>query len=392
MTNTISTDFVEGHIKRCSECFDGSKHYAAMEQKNQKRYTWAAELATSFSETVSFKANDIIKKVKKVADIGQYKLSKPIFVSTDLRDPEESEQWVFFAVKHIIEDQFKIKMTYISSLSHTFKYSDIYEITWDRKSTLVNLMPEKEYAAPSYIESRKVFLRSRFQDRKYHDITFIVEDKLVNTHKILLAECPYFDTFFSKNWVKNDCNGPIPFSKCRHEVFVKFLEYLYTGEICEEYFSQSKNCLEMFLFANFLQYEPLQKLSRFYLFKQRSKKDFLSIAITAMNHDLLIGGLETYCKRFLEVHKFFAREIDLSQLPVSDIVSTFKIGKQLNNKPLVEVSIAELKKRIAEGHLLQFQECCQNKNDKNLEELFISCSSLVGCMANAGMQSKPTED
>ncbi len=351
----IDTKFVEDYIKQNKVELD-------------KKYIPKNEPYFYKAKHISKMANYVFKAVKERASKGYFCLSKTHWVL-----PTKYQHFVI--AQHILENLLKINIKFEKnnrSCDKDFAKGSVgYKITWTRNCPLIDIMPEEKYKPSKYSETRKAFFRSLFQYPQHTDITLIVEGKLVKTHKVFLAQCPYFHTMFLGDWKKNHSDEPIPFLEGRYETFLKLLEYLYTGEICKNYFNQSKNCLEMFQLANFLQYEPLQKLSQFYLFQRRNKQYFLEIAKTVINSDLLNRDVETYCRRFLKIYPYFGQEIDLSKLPVRDIVCTFQIGKEFNNESLVEASIAELEKRcLTEANFFsQFQEYCQDRSDKNIEEL-----------------------
>lgn len=70
-------------------------------------------------------------------------------------------------------------------------------------------------------------LRSMIDDKEHADVTFHVENKPVYAHKaILVRRCKMFCTMLRLGTQTQD---PIPIPDVRREIFLKVLEFLYTG-------------------------------------------------------------------------------------------------------------------------------------------------------------------
>jgi hypothetical protein len=72
---------------------------------------------------------------------------------------------------------------------------------------------------------------------QFADVTFILEDKEVPAHKLMLVRCPYFAAMFSSE-MKERSMDKIRIETMSHHIFLLVLKYLYTDS-CEINFEVS---------------------------------------------------------------------------------------------------------------------------------------------------------
>lgn len=69
-------------------------------------------------------------------------------------------------------------------------------------------------------------LRGFVNESRMSDVTFLVEGKVVHAHRLLCMRCPYFRAVF-----ETTTDETIAIGSVSHNVFLAFLEYLYTDEV-----------------------------------------------------------------------------------------------------------------------------------------------------------------
>jgi N-acetylneuraminic acid mutarotase len=73
-------------------------------------------------------------------------------------------------------------------------------------------------------------LRCMINDSTWSDITFIVEDRPVYAHKLILTRCSYFQALFLGNMRESKLDT-IRLEQVRYPIFMQALEYLYTDHV-----------------------------------------------------------------------------------------------------------------------------------------------------------------
>ncbi|GKY97564.1 hypothetical protein MPSEU_000714600 [Mayamaea pseudoterrestris] len=72
--------------------------------------------------------------------------------------------------------------------------------------------------------------RSMINDSTLSDVTFIVEDKPIYAHKLVLTRCTYFQALFLGNMRESQLES-IRMEQVRYPIFMQVIEYLYTDHV-----------------------------------------------------------------------------------------------------------------------------------------------------------------
>ena len=86
------------------------------------------------------------------------------------------------------------------------------------------------------------------------DITFLVEDEKVYGHKLLCLRCPYFNHMFTGEYMESKA-AELSIDGIRPEIFILFLEYLYSDSVD----IQLNSAMELFEAADRFGMERLKK-------------------------------------------------------------------------------------------------------------------------------------
>ncbi|CAD8124604.1 unnamed protein product [Paramecium sonneborni] len=81
------------------------------------------------------------------------------------------------------------------------------------------------------------YFKGFFNQQKYSDIIFLVEDKQFYAHKIILSRYEMFNKMFE--WEYKNLQQKVQINDCPAQIFEQFLYFIYTGELQYDQFQQS---------------------------------------------------------------------------------------------------------------------------------------------------------
>jgi len=85
-----------------------------------------------------------------------------------------------------------------------------------------------EPASLTLVERR---LRHFFNDEEFSDVTFVVQDRKVYAHKMVLSMVSnYFRTMFTSGFRESE-SGEVEIPDCSYDSFIAVVEYIYTGRL-----------------------------------------------------------------------------------------------------------------------------------------------------------------
>lgn len=208
------------------------------------------------------------------------------------------------------------------------------------------------YTKPIYVrlptttqEARKDYFTDLYKNQKFSDFALTVEGKLFKVHKVILAQCAYFDTMFSGNWKECNTSNPVRFEECSSALFSKLIEFLYRGTLPKEYLKEMENCLDLLRLANFVQYKPLEMLCKSFIYENINEDNFLNIAILQLV--VCDNDLDDLCRWFIGSHPKYGENLDFSTLSLFQLISINQIGRIYKSPSLAKASMDELKGKIA---------------------------------------------
>jgi BTB/POZ domain len=263
----------------------------------------------------------------------------------------------------IFKNLYNIEITITWEEYHYRNYVDSLKLSWDKDNPFLKPKPSCNVSTTQI--SRDSYFVSLMKDDSLSDIQLTIEGKIIKTHRLILAQCPYFHALLKGPWKdRNSSIEPIAFQQCSYDTFLNFLEYLYTGKISDVYSNKSENCLTMFRFADYMGYQPLQTLSKSHIFKLINEQNFFDIAL--MLTQIFDIDLDKLCKWFVHKHPKCILEVDVSSMTLLQILMTYKIGKSYGIKSLIKKSVDEFENKMLSYDC--FIELCESiKEDRPLK-------------------------
>lgn len=104
----------------------------------------------------------------------------------------------------------------------------------------------------SFLQSMKDMI----DEEEYSDVTFIVENKPVHAHRIILAKrCEHFSAMF-RSGMRESLEREIHIPDVTHTVFLLLMEYIYTDSVIIDL----EHAVELFIFADLYQLDRLKEM------------------------------------------------------------------------------------------------------------------------------------
>jgi BTB/POZ domain len=278
-----------------------------------------------------------------------------------------------FNILTVVQKIFKTCYNINTELSSQARCFSI-ELSWPADHALLNPKPTYPVDAIEVETCRKTYFSSLFGEDTLADIQVSVEDKIIQAHKIMLAQCPYFKVLLTVRWKEIE-NNVIPITQCSYSTFFNFLNFLYKQEVTEKYFEKANHCLDMLEFVDLFGYESLKKLSKAHIFSIIDEQNFLDIQILQMKlGDLDLGKL---CQWFLSAHPKFGEQVDFSSLLPMQLVTAYQIGQANKAENLVKLSLEELKKKLVlDDSFIELCKCIKKMKDPRLKSTLVEVLKL----------------
>jgi len=219
--------------------------------------------------------------------------------------------------------------------------SSSYYISYPKSTPIVFLMPDLDYTIPDI--KCDPHLNMIFETKNYSDVSFIIENKEVKAHRVILSKLPFFNTLFSRWTVDSKQSSSITLSQFSYADFEFIMKYVYTGKVDEGYFSIAANCLSLLKAATALEFESLKTIAKFHLFAQKDPEIFLDLALFS-NSCLPDGDLSLYCQRFFQAFPSYVETLDLSCLDSNELTAVIKVGEKYRQGNLIECARTQLRK------------------------------------------------
>lgn len=185
----------------------------------------------------------------------------------------------------------------------TCDYSDIYKLksTCERDldftmhCSLKMIIREVKCAfdkqSISYAESRNYDSCKNTFRHDFSDVTISIGNHQIMTHKVLLAQIPYFQELFDANESEKD----FELTDIDHEVFNYVLTYLYSGDIPILSF---KLACELYIVAGDLKIPALKSLCSSYLGANLTVTNV--VIVLRLSHDYEDSALKKECFKFIK--------------------------------------------------------------------------------------------
>lgn len=143
----------------------------------------------------------------------------------------------------------------------------------------------------SYAESRNYDSSKDIFRHDFSDATISIGNHQIMTHKVLLAQMPYFQELFDANESEKD----FELTNIDHEVFNYVLTYLYSGDIPLLSF---KLACELYIVAGDLKIPALKNLCSSYLGANITVTNV--VIVLRLSHDYEDSALKKECFKFIK--------------------------------------------------------------------------------------------
>ncbi len=292
-----------------------------------------------FNEKFAFHAisiiNDIFKNLILKRDESKVLNKQTFCVSTIIKD-------TFMVIRSNDRLVLDTTITLVDSISLFFRsymgmivaeemldgnYTD-YTLTTDINNPCFKPINPKPELPPIF----KTMCYSEFQlnDCKFTDVSFIFSDgREIKAHKIILSFSLVLEKMFNVEF-KNE-NSKIPFYLCDYKSFLKFKQFIYTGNLSVDYLKDFQNCLEMISLANKLEYDPLSLYAKRALENKIDKENFIEIASLGaiLNDDYLLK----LCRWFAMDNIEFGDDLEFSNFHIDELAVLLQSAIKNYNLP-----------------------------------------------------------
>ena len=237
------------------------------------------------------------------------------------------------------------------------------------------LKPKPTFTETVNIEkTRAAYFTNLLFDEKSADVIFEIQCREIPCHKLFLNQCPHFQALFQGNWKENNSKDPIQFKECKARTFELLLEFLYIGNFKDVTQLTFEDYLDLFVLADFLQYNPLKILCTQYISQNADKSNFLiSHFVDLAVIQLQIGDefLEKFCCWFLDAHPEICDRLNVSMLNLLQLITIYQISKNYKSEKLGKVVLTELKQQLSLDNFIELCQCIKNMKDPNLKSTLV---------------------
>jgi BTB/POZ domain len=243
-------------------------------------------------------------------------------------------------------------------------------LSWKCDNEFLNPKPTLKESKESPIELRSTYFALLLQNSNFSDITIQVEEEKYPAHKVMLAQCPFFQEMLNGEW-KEIKESTVTIRDCNKSTFNAFLQYLYKQNVSGDYFHTMKNCIDMFRFADKMRYAPLKEIAKPHLFNQISDESFIEIAL--LQNDIVDQDLEELCQWFVRKSPSYGENLDLSDLEMMSLEKVYQIGKKYKLEFLIKETAETISTKLDlnDDFIIICHLIC-DKKDKGLKEAVIN--------------------
>lgn len=219
---------------------------------------------------------------------------------------------------------------------------------------------------------QKAYFIHLFEHSHDYDVSFLVEDKVVNAHRIFLKQSPFFTTMFEHEWKEKHAKEPIPILEYNHDAFKAMIFYFYAYEIVESDAKNAKLILELYKLSYFIQYKPLIEYCRLLLGELISERTFLLFAFVQDNYE--DEYLLKLCHWFVRKNYDYGKKLEISHFTTEQLFRTYRVIRKYDAKEYNLLCLTLLKDRLELEHTIeQLVELLSNLADDELVAWYRHC-------------------
>lgn len=179
----------------------------------------------------------------------------------------------------------------IISIPRETRYKSIH-------SVFANYSKHKITYKPMFFDNKSITnditdsISSLFNNQKYSDIQFKVENRIIFCHKLILkTRCNYFDSMLSENWSESG-SKELEITQYSYSVFYAFIKYLYSD--CVDI--KVEEAFDLIDLSNYYCEEKLRHKCDYIIKNSINVKNACALYCAAVEHNL--RDLEEYCFKF----------------------------------------------------------------------------------------------
>lgn len=181
-------------------------------------------------------------------------------------------------------------------------------------------------------------------EKKFVDVKLAVENTMIDAHKAVLSQCPFFEKLFLGEWKDSKEIPTIPFENYSYDAVNALVYFLYHHEAMPRVQESIPFYLEMLKLADFVDYSPLKPILIEKIFNCVNKNNFIHLATAdAEFEDPSLARLFQRCLAKYSNNK----EIDFTPWSfLSLLMLTLKAKEYGVSGELYQDALKEVSKRI----------------------------------------------